>query len=202
MQVWRHLVVGLRRLARRASVDKDTAEEVRQYFEEAAAAWVARGLSPEDAKRAAVLESGKMAAVYEQVRSYGWENSVIALFSDFRYALRQVVRNPGFAIVSIFTLALGIGAATAIFSVVKAVILNPLPFRQPQRLVHLWEGVGDERYHMGDEASSTNEIEASCRKVGLSDRFCGRGVSGAPEDSWRPARSIPQARTFCPLCSA
>ncbi|HYK36632.1 ABC transporter permease [Alloacidobacterium sp.] len=152
MSVWRHLFIGLRRLVSPASRDKELDEEVRQYFEETTAIWAARGLSPEDAKRAAILEDGNMAAVQEQVRSYGWENSVIALFSDFRYALRQVIQNPGFAIVAIFTLALGIGSATAIFSVVKAVVLNPLPFREPQRLVHLWEGVGDERYRMGDEA--------------------------------------------------
>ena len=71
---------------------------------------------------------------------------------DIGYAVRQLRRSLGFAITAIVTLALGIGATTAIFSVVKAVILNPLPFYQPDKLVHLWEGFGEERYHRGDEA--------------------------------------------------
>jgi len=152
MSIWRHLAAGMRRLINPVSKDEEIAEEVRQYFEEAIAARVARGLSPEEAKRAEVLESGNMTAVQERVRAYGWENGLFTLFADLRFAVRGFVNTPAFTTVAIFTLALGIGAATAIFSVVKAVLLDPLPFREPQRLVHLWEGVGDERYHMGDEA--------------------------------------------------
>src|ERR1700722_12510026 len=62
-----------------------------------------------------------------------------SLWLDFRHALRQLRKRPGFAAVTIFTLALGIGATTAIFSVVYAVLLRPLPYPQPGRIVQLWE---------------------------------------------------------------
>jgi putative ABC transport system permease protein len=139
MSIWRQLAAGLRRLINPISNNEEIVEEVRQYFDEATSERVTRGVPPEEAKRAAVLESGNVTLVQEQVRSYGWENALLTLFADLRFALRQVVRNPGFAIVTTLTLALGIGAAVAIFTGVKAVILNPLPFRQPDRLVHLWE---------------------------------------------------------------
>lgn len=152
MSISRQFAAGFRRLTNPISKDDEIAEEVRQYFDEATAERVARGVPPEDARRAAALEFGNMTQVREQVRSYGWENAVLSLLADLRFAMRQVIRNPAFAVVTTLTLALGIGAAIAIFTVVKAVILNPLPFRQPDRLVHLWEGSGDEKYHLGDEA--------------------------------------------------
>ena len=139
MSLWRQFTRGLRVLRNRKAADQETADEVSHYLEEATAAFVARGLLPDEARRAARLELGSTTAVREQVRGYAWENGVDILFADLRYAARTLVRNPGFTAVSMLTLALGIGASTAIFSVVDAVLLRALPYPNPQKIVRVWE---------------------------------------------------------------
>jgi putative ABC transport system permease protein len=139
VSLWRQFTRGLRALGNRKAADQDTADEVSHYLEEATAAFVARGLAPDEARRAARLELGGATAVREQVRGYGWENGVDIVFADLRYAARSLAGNPGFAVVSILTLALGIGASTAIFSVVDAVLLRALPYPNPDKIVRVWE---------------------------------------------------------------
>src|SRR5437660_3885240 len=134
---------GLRVLGNRKAADQETADEVSHYLEEATAAFVARGLPPDEARRAARLELGGTVAVREQVRGYGWENGIDTLFADLRYAARRLTGDPGFTAVSILTLALGIGASTAIFSVVDAVLLRALPYPNPQKIVRVWEQAPD-----------------------------------------------------------
>ena len=138
MSLWRQLTHGLRSLIHRTRADQDVADEVEQYFEEATAASMARGLSAEEAKRAARLESGNMTAVREQVRSYGWENAVRITAADIRYAVRQLCSNAGFTIVCVCTLALGIGASTAIFSAVNPILFQPLPYPHAGRILMIW----------------------------------------------------------------
>ena len=143
MSLWRQFTRGLRVLANRKAADRETADEVSHYLEEAAEAFAAKGLPPDEARRAARLELGGTTAVREQVRGYGWENLVDNLFADLRYAVRSLAGNPGFAAVGILTLALGIGASTAIFSVVDAVLLRALPYPNPQEIVRVWEQAPD-----------------------------------------------------------
>ncbi len=137
MSLWRQLTYGLRTLTHRSAHDQEIADEVKQYFEEAAADWRSRGLSPEDAKRVARLESGNMTTVQDQVRSYGWENAASAFISDLRFALRQMWKHPAFAATAILTLALGIGANTAIFTVIQSILLAPLPYQDADRIAVL-----------------------------------------------------------------
>jgi putative ABC transport system permease protein len=139
MSFWRQFTRGLRVLGNRKAADGEIADEVSDYLEEATAAFVNKGLSPDEARRAARLELGSTTAVREQVRGYGWENRVDLFFADLRYAARGLAGNPGFTAVSVITLALGIGASTAIFSVVNAVLLSALPYRDPQKIVRVWE---------------------------------------------------------------
>ena len=91
MSLWRQLTRGLRVLTHRRAADQDVADEVQRYLEQATAALVASGLSPEDARRAARLELGNPTVIREQVRSYGWENiGPERSGADLRYAARQL----------------------------------------------------------------------------------------------------------------
>src|SRR4030095_8782698 len=116
--MWRELSRGLRGLVNRSAADRDIADEVEQYVDEAAASFEARGLSPEDARRAALRELGSVTAVREQVRAYGWGTILERTLADVLYATRRLRRYPVHALIAAVTLALGIGASTAIFSAV------------------------------------------------------------------------------------
>ena len=137
MSLWRQLARGLRALVHRAAADRDVADEVQHYLEEAVAVHLARGLSSAQARRAAQLELGNATVVREQVRGYGWENVVETLLADLRYAGRRLRHAPGFTAVTVLTLALGIGATTAIFSAVYPILLAPLPYPGADRLLML-----------------------------------------------------------------
>ncbi len=139
MSIWRQFVRGLRVLGNRKGADQEIAEEVSDYLEKAAAEFVAQGLAPDEARRAARLEMGSITSTREQVRGYGWENRVETIVADLRYAARRLAGNPGFAVVSILTLGLGIGASTSIFSVVDAVLLRALPYPNAEKIVRVWE---------------------------------------------------------------
>jgi putative ABC transport system permease protein len=139
VSLWRQLSRGVRRLTHRGAADQEVADEVRHYLEEAAAAHAARGLSPEAALRAARLELGGVTTVEEQVRGYGWENLVETLLADLRYAARRLRAAPGFTAITVLTLALGIGATTAIFSAVNPILFEPLPYPQSRHIMTIWD---------------------------------------------------------------
>jgi putative ABC transport system permease protein len=137
MSLWRQLARGVRALTNRADADRDVADEVEHFLEQSVAAHMARGLSPDEARRAALLEMGNTTAARESVREYGWENIVEAGAADLRYAARRLRRSPGFTAVCVLTLALGIGGSTAIFGAVYPVLFQPLPYPDAGRIVHL-----------------------------------------------------------------
>ena len=126
---------GLRALVRPEAADRDVADEVEHYLAEATAAYRQQGLSVHDARRAAQVDLGSRTAVRQQIRASGWEIGIESLLVDLRRAIRRLRRSPAFAAVTAATLALGIGASTAMFSVVRPVLLQSLPYPDADRLV-------------------------------------------------------------------
>jgi predicted permease len=116
---------------------------VQHYFEQTTAAYRERGLSDEDARRAARQECGNPHTAKEQVRTYGWENTVRIFAADLHFAGRQLRRNPVFAITAVLMLGIGIGANTAIFTFVNSVLLSPLPYPESNRLAVILSELGN-----------------------------------------------------------
>jgi putative ABC transport system permease protein len=124
-------------LSRRVEVDLD--EEVHSHLEMLVEENIRAGMSPKEAQRAARIELGGIEQVKEHVREERIGNWLHTVISDCRYGLRQLRKNPGFTVVAVFTLALGIGATTAIFSVVYGVLLRPLPYPDSSRIMAVFE---------------------------------------------------------------
>jgi putative ABC transport system permease protein len=141
--LWRQLRRGGRTLWRGDRAAADLADEVRHFLDEAAAAHEARGLAPDEALRAARLDVGTVSGVTEQMRAYGWENVVVTAWSDLRYAARRLASEPAFTGVVALTLAVGIGATTAIFSAANPILFESLPYPSPDRIATIVEGRAD-----------------------------------------------------------
>ncbi len=135
----RRAIANLLALTTRRRLDRELEEDIRAHLELAEKEALVRGLSPEEARREARRSFGGLEQMKEEHRdrrSFRWMET---LLRDFRYGLASLLRAPGFTLIVVSVLALGIGGTVAMFSVVDAVLLKPLPFTDPDRMVSIWE---------------------------------------------------------------
>jgi len=120
--------------------------ELRFHLEQQTEENIASGMSPEDARHAARRAFGNPTRLGEQTReTWNWNRAGMVL-QNMRISIRTLARTPGFAFISILVIAIGIGANVALFTVVRSVLLKPLPFKEPERLIRLYEHSVDDKF--------------------------------------------------------
>jgi putative ABC transport system permease protein len=142
-------------MRRRKRLLEQLDQDIRDHIERETEDNIERGMSSEEARRAAMRKFGNVTLVTEETRdvwSFVWLEQ---LLQDTRLGLRRLCKSPGFTVIAILTLALGIGASTSIFSVVNSVLLAHLPYKDPSRLSMIWStnavrGVGKTPVSPGD----------------------------------------------------
>jgi predicted permease len=140
----------------RRRLERDLQNEVNSHLAMDMQERIAQGDSPEDAYYRARKQFGSIAGAEERVRDTWSGGGLDRFVQDLRYAFRQMKRSPGFAVVAVLTLGLGIGATTAIFSIVDSILLQPLPYRNADRLVRIVDNIPASESFSGAPLRTTN----------------------------------------------
>ena len=169
------------RFFRRSQADAELREEIDAYLAEETAENIARGVKPEEARRRARIMLGNPRSVRETLWQQNTVSLVDALGRELKFATRTLARSPGFSLIAVIVMALCIGATTSLFTVVRSVLLRPLPFRDPGRLVMLFEHPRNAR---------SNREGFSYNPVSPADYFDWRAQTHGFEDmaAWRWSR--------------
>ncbi|MGA2084473.1 MAG: ABC transporter permease, partial [Terracidiphilus sp.] len=176
-------------------------DELRFHLEQQIAENLAAGMSAEEARFAALRAFGNPALLREQARATWSWTWLELLMRDVRYGVRTLARTPGFTAIAILVMALGIGANVALFTIVRSVLLKPLPFQDPERLVRLYEQSADDSFPYNDSAAG---VFAEWKRLshGFTDlAICGYGgynLSGSGEQLPEAVRAATFSWNFLP----
>ena len=189
---------AFRNLLRKSEAEARLDAEVRSYADHLTDENIATGMAPTDARRVALAHTGGLEQVKQSVRDRRAGIGFEMLAQDLRYAIRQLCRAPGVAALAILTLAIGIGANTAIFSFVNAVLLRPLPYPSADRLAILWSGLG----YSGRAPFSSFEVFHLRQRSTHFDQIAGIWVTNGALPGDGPAEQVKVAdvtSNFLPL---
>jgi putative ABC transport system permease protein len=181
MPIWTKFFGGLKALLHLNESEQDMDEELRAFLQASAERKMQSGMSAAEAHRAARVEMDGIESVKEKIRGAGWETAVEALWTDVRYSVRILAKAPLFTSVMVLTLALGIGANTAIFSLMNSLLLKALPVEKPEELM---EVSGSGRMQTSGDYVLTNPLWEQIRD--RQDVFSGVFAWGS--DQFNPAR--------------
>jgi hypothetical protein len=152
--------VGWRRFLRRAWWDQERSRELESYLDMETGDNIARGMAPDEARAVARRKLGQTGRIREEIYTMNSIKPIAWLAQDSRYAARVLRRDPGFAIAAMFTLALGIGGVTVIYSALRNILLDPFPYAQSERMVNVQiRNIETGQFHNGGRLTDEEFLE-------------------------------------------
>src|SRR5271156_2719511 len=180
----RRFFIRLSNLATRRSADQRLQEEIAEHLAFQIEENLRAGMSPAEARRQAALKLGSAEAIREHHHAEQSLPLIENLLFDLRYAVRMLLRFPGFSFIAIATMALGVGATTAIYSVIDATLLHPLPYPDPAELIHIHDDLpGAGAQDVGISIPELRDLQSSgiFQYVALTGRGANVNLTGSAQ---------------------
>jgi hypothetical protein len=189
MGIGTRLKSALLTLLRKQRVESELEMEIRSYVDSITDEKIATGTLPAEARRQALIEAGGLEQVKQAVRDQRASTFAESVVQDIRYGLRQLRRNPAFTFTAVITLGLGIGATTAIFSAVYALLIRPLPYPDSDRLMEILDGNPKKGWLGGplispDFVAAQSSLRSFESIAGFADSGDGQGRPITRESGW------------------